>query len=131
MTTYLLDTSILIDVLNQKHNRRQMLEILLLKGDTLACCSVTVTEIYAGMREHERTRTDQLLNSLIYYDVTHAIAKDAGLLKRDYGKQGITLSLPDVTIAAVAIAYRLPLITDNVKHFPMPSLTLYPLPPMP
>ncbi len=125
MTTYLLDTSILIDVLNQKHNRGQMLEALLLKGDTLACCSVTVTEIYAGMREHERTRTDQLLTSLTYYEVTRSIARDAGLLKRDYGKQGVTLSLPDVTIAAVAIAHGLSLITDNARHFPMPSLMLY------
>ena len=51
----------------------------------------------------------------------------AGLLKRDYAKKGTHLAVTGVTIAAVAIHNRLPL-TDNIKHFPMPDLTLYPLP---
>ena len=56
------------------------------------------------------------------------MAKRAGLLKRDYSKKGLTLSLPDTTIAAVALEYNLILITDNVKHYLMPQLKLYPLP---
>ena len=38
------------------------------------------------------------------------------------------LSLADVTIAAVAMVNRLALATDNVKHYPMPELEIYPLP---
>jgi predicted nucleic acid-binding protein len=33
-----------------------------------------------------------------------------------------------VTIAAVALANRTPLLTDNVKHFPEQGLELWPLP---
>jgi tRNA(fMet)-specific endonuclease VapC len=131
MTTYLLDTSIVIDVLNQKRNRQPFLENLVLQGDVLACCAVTITEIYAGMRDHERPRTDQFLDSLDYFDVTRAVAKDAGLLKRDWSKKGVTLALSDVTIAAVAIANNLTLLTDNTKHFPMPGIRLLPLPATP
>jgi predicted nucleic acid-binding protein len=43
-------------------------------------------------------------------------------------KKGHTLSLPDVTIAAVALTHGLTLLTDNRKDFPMPELALYSLP---
>jgi predicted nucleic acid-binding protein len=41
---------------------------------------------------------------------------------------GRTLSLPDVTVAAVALMHDLILLTGNVKEFPMPELQIYPLP---
>ena len=128
MAVYLLDTSVIIDVLNQKRNRSQLLESLILQGDLLGCCSVNITEVYAGMRDHERGKTDLLLNSLDYYEVTREIASTAGLLKRDWAKKGFTLTYTDVTIAAVAIMHNMTLITDNTKHFPMPNITFYPLP---
>ena len=42
--------------------------------------------------------------------------------------RGRTLSIPDVIIAATALAYRLVLMTDNRKDFPMPQLAIFPLP---
>jgi predicted nucleic acid-binding protein len=128
MTTYLLDTSVIIDVLNGKRNRDQLLKGLLSQGDMLACCAVNVSEVYAGMRPKEEAKTEALLQSLEYYEINWNVAKQAGLLKRDYGKKGQTLSLTDTTIAAVALEYNLTLITDNVKHYPMPQLKMYPLP---
>ena len=128
MTTYLLDTSVIIDVLNGKRNRDALLKDLLSQGDLLACCAVNVSEVYAGMRPKEEAKTEALLQSLEYYEISWDVAKQAGLLKRDYSKKGITLSLPDTTIAAVALEYNLTLITDNLKHYPMPQLKLYPLP---
>ena len=41
---------------------------------------------------------------------------------------GTPLNLGDVIIAAVAIHDGLTLLTDNTKDFPMPNLSLYPLP---
>lgn len=38
------------------------------------------------------------------------------------------IAQPDVTIAAVTLANRLTLVTDNRKHFPMPELQLLQLP---
>jgi predicted nucleic acid-binding protein len=51
----------------------------------------------------------------------------AGLLKRDYGRKGVTLATTDATIAAVTIHHELTLITDNLKHYPMKEMSLYPL----
>ena len=50
------------------------------------------------------------------------IAKHAGRLKFEWSRKGVTLSTPDTTIAAVALAHQLILITDNRKHYPMPDL---------
>lgn len=127
MTTYLLDTSVIIDVLNGKRNREALLKGLLSQGDMLACCAVNISEIYAGMWPKEEAKTEALLQSLDYYEISWEVAKRAGLIKRDYSKKGQTLSLTDTTIAAVALEYNLTLITDNVKHYPMPQLKLYPL----
>jgi predicted nucleic acid-binding protein len=128
MTTYLLDTSVIIDVLNGKRNRDTLLKSLLSQGDLLACCAVNISEVYAGMRPKEETKTEAFLQSLDYYEINWEVAKRAGLLKRDYSKKGQTLSLADTTIAAVVLEYSLTLITDNVKHYPMPQLKLYQLP---
>ena len=49
-------------------------------------------------------------------------------LQNRWRKKGHTLSLPDVTIAAVALTHGLTLLTDNRKDFPMPELALYSLP---
>lgn len=69
-----------------------------------------------------------MLHSLLLYPITFSVAELAGRLKRDYSKRGRTLSIPDTTVAAVAIHYGVPLITDNVKDFPMKDLTIYSLP---
>lgn len=81
MNTYLLDTSVIIDVLNGKRARDTLLLRLLLEGHLLACCAVNVTEVYAGMRPHEQVRTDVLVDSFQYIEITKAIAKHAGRLK--------------------------------------------------
>lgn len=124
---YLLDTNIIIDALNARRNRPLQLQELIGKGNTLACCSINVTEVYAGMVRGEETTTQKLLESFEFYPVTFSVARLAGLLKRDYGKRGRTLTVPDVTVAAVAIHNEIPLITDNGKDFPMRELQLYSL----
>ena len=128
MATYLLDTSIIIDALNNRRGRREFLLDLVKQGNLLACCPINVTEVYAGMRPKEETATEEFLRSLEYYHVTWPVARLAGLLKRDYGRKGTTLSVADTTIAAVALVHELTLMTDNVKDFPMKDLSLYPLP---
>lgn len=125
--TILLDTSVLIDVLNDRNGRRELLVELLDAGHILACCAVTIAEVYAGMRPNERKQTEEFLASLEYAETGRATAQRAGLLKAAWTKKGTTLSLPDVLIAAVAIENEYALATDNRKHFPMTELELLPL----
>jgi hypothetical protein len=126
--TYLLDSDVIIDALNGKKDRHVLLDGLLRERRLLACCAINVTEIYAGVRPHEEERTREFIDCLSYYLVTREVAREAGLLKRHWSRKGTTLSLADATIAAVALAYELPLITGNAKHYPMPELRLVPLP---
>lgn len=125
MKVFLPDTNILIDALNGKRGRQEMLRNLVLQGHRLACCPVTVAELYSGMRPHEAPRTEQLLSSLVWYDISRPVARSAGRLRFDWARQGFTLSLADTLIAATALENGLTLITDNRKHFPMPELSLY------
>jgi predicted nucleic acid-binding protein len=128
VASYLLDTSVIIDALNDKRNRRNLLLDLLRQGHLLACCSVNVTEVYAGLRPKEEKATEEFLRSLEYYHVTWPVSRLAGLLKRDHARKGVAITVSDATIAAVALAHQLTLLTDNVKDFPMKELALYPLP---
>ena len=103
MATYLLDTSVIIDTLNDKRNRGAMLDRLAREGNTLACCAVNVAEVYAGMRPHEAAATDRFLKSLDYYELTWEVARTAGHLKYQQARKGRTLSIADMMVAAVAL----------------------------
>ena len=128
MAIFLLDTSVVIDALNRKRGRWQLLKGLVEAGETLACSAITVMEIYAGLRPHESVTTQAFLDGFEHYTVDRELGRYAGLLKNEWAKQGRTLSAPDVVIAATALVHRLVLMTDNRKDFPMPQLALYPLP---
>ncbi len=127
MSTYLLDTSILVDALRGVRGRAESLERLVESGHLLACSAITVAEIFAGMKAKEREETVALLDSLEHYDITRPIAERAGLLRRDWSAQGKTLALADLLIASVALTHGLILITDNTKDFPMEELRLHDL----
>jgi predicted nucleic acid-binding protein len=124
----LLDSSVIFDHLNGRFGRTKFLEQVMDQGHVFACCAVNFTEVYAGLRQGEEDRTGAFLNSLEFLPVTPKIARQAGLLRRDWQKKGHTLSYTDVTIAAVSLSNGAPLLTDNRKHFPMPELQLIPLP---
>jgi len=128
MATYLLDTTVIIDAINEKKNRNAILIGLVEQGHILACCPINVAEVYAGLRPKEEQKTAALLRSLQLYPITFPVAELAGKLKRDYGHKGKTLTIPDAIIAAVALHYQLILITDNPKDFPMPALPSLRLP---
>jgi predicted nucleic acid-binding protein len=128
MAQFLLDTSVIVDVLNNKRGRPALLRELLEGDHVLACCAINVTEIYTGMRPAEETATQRFVESLRYYPVSLSAARLAGEIKREQARRGRTLNLGDVIIAAVAIHHNLTLMTDNVKDFPLQELQLYPLP---
>jgi predicted nucleic acid-binding protein len=128
MATFLLDTSVIIDALNNKRGRPALLIELLKTGHVLACCPINVTEVHVGLRPKEEAATEVFLASLRYVPITYSAARLAGEYKRNYARKGVTLNLGDVIIAAVAVESGLTLLTDNLKDFPMENLSLYPLP---
>lgn len=128
MATLLLDSSVIFDTLNGKRGRRDYLNGLLAQGNLLACCPINITEIYTGLRDYEKEKTEEFINSLEFFPITREISQRAGLIRREWRQKGQTLSFTDASLAAVAIEHGLPFLTDNTKHFPMPELQLFPLP---
>ena len=128
MATFLLDTSVIIDTLNNRRGRPAYLLELVKAGHVLACCPINITEVYAGMRPKEQAATEELFASLQHFPIAPPAARLAGEFKREYARKGITLNLGDVMIAAVAMHNELTLFTDNVKDFPMEKLSLHPVP---
>jgi predicted nucleic acid-binding protein len=126
--TYLLDTNVLLDVLNDRYGRPQLFAQISQQDILLACCAINVTEVYMGMRPGEEDKTEKFLRSLEFYPVTWEVSQLAGDLYRQWRKKGHTLGFADVTIASVALTHKLVLVTENQKHFPMPELQLLPLP---
>jgi predicted nucleic acid-binding protein len=124
----LLDTSVIIDALNRKRDRWQLIEALVESGETLACSAMTVMEIYAKLRPHESVTTQAFLAGHEHYPMDRELGRCAGLLKNEWAKQGRTLSTPDVIIAATALIHKFVLMTDNRTEFSMPHLAMYSLP---
>jgi predicted nucleic acid-binding protein len=122
---YLLDTTAIIDYLRDKSSVPELLEKLCSEGGLLGCSPVNIVETYTGMKGKEKGETDQFLNSLECYEIDREIANLAGDLKRKYSRKGITLSTPDVLIAATAIKKHLILVTNNPKHFPIEGLMVF------
>lgn len=127
MTRFLLDTTFLIDVLNERRGRYEVMKSLAAQHE-LACCAINVTEVYSGMRGREAVRTEALLRSLEFIPIRIEAAKLAGELRQIWSRKGKTFSVPDMVIAALCITESLTLVTDNRKDFSMPELTLHPLP---
>jgi len=98
------------------------------EGSEMACCSINVTEVYAGLRPGEETKTEALLAGLEPYELSGLDARFAGKLKSSWARRGRTLTLEDTIVAAIAIERGCARVTDNCKDFPMPEVQLYPLP---
>jgi predicted nucleic acid-binding protein len=125
---FLLDTSVLIDVLRLRRGRRELLAGLVNGGHTLATTALNVAELYAGMRPEEEARTEEFLDLLDCYALTALTGRLAGSVKYRYARKGRTLTLADTIVAAIAMERRCTLMTDNRKDFPMPELDCYDLP---
>jgi len=124
VANYLLDTTVIIDCLRGRKKAVDFLTKIAFDGSVVGCCAINTAEVYAGMRENEKLITKRFLDSLEYYEITRNSAELAGGYKREYTEKGITLSLSDVMIAAVAISNNLILVTDNLRHYPMPELNI-------
>jgi len=87
MAVLLLDTSVIIDALNGRKGRDEFLDGLLAQRNLLACCSINVTEVYAGILPREAAATEEFLRSLKFYEVTWDVARLAGELKNRWSKK--------------------------------------------
>jgi predicted nucleic acid-binding protein len=114
----LVDTSVLIDHLRGNPGAAEVLEATRAAGP-LHASEITRLEVLAGMRADEEVSTRPLFSALVWHPVDAAIAEQAGALGRQWLPSHHTIDTADLAIAATAQQLGVPLLTMNVRHFPM------------
>ena len=120
----IVDTDIAIDFLRQREYARELL-ILWANNGFLAVSTLTHLEIYQGMKTGEEKATDTFLEGLVSVDVDVPLARKAGILLRELRSKGKTIGIADAIIAATALQIGVPLLTNNVEHYPFPGLQVF------
>jgi len=115
------DTDIVIDYLRGHEYAKRLSEHFQALG-LIAVSAITHLEVYAGMRPKEEESTKAFLDGLVSIDVDTAVARRAGDLIKGLSLRGITISPADGIIAATAEMLGVPLLTNNVDHYPFPHL---------
>jgi predicted nucleic acid-binding protein len=129
MSRFLLDSDVIIWHLRGKKEVTEMLRDLQRFG-LPACSPLSILEVQLGVKKGEEEKTDRFLKSLRIFDVNMEIASKAAQFIRERKSKGITLDLPDSVIAATCILHELILVTCNKKHYPIPGIEFYPVPPI-
>jgi predicted nucleic acid-binding protein len=119
MGLILLDTSILIDHLRGNPAAGEALDEAASEGHGLVVSTLTVVELMAGMRSHERTATGSLMDALTTVDVDDEISQRAGELARRFRSSHQGVGVVDYVIGATAQHLDAALWTRNLRHFPM------------
>jgi len=121
---YLFDTDVLIAYLRGYPQAVELLKDLAAQRFDFLTSPVAIIEIEAGIRDTEKAKTYELLDTFEVCTVDRPIAHLAGSFLRKYRKKGVTSGLADVIIAATAVTHHLTLVTYNTSHYPMSELQI-------
>lgn len=117
----ILDTDITIDFLRRREYAQKLLKSWAEEG-LMAISTLTHLEIYQGMKTGEEELTNAFLDGLISVAVDIPIARRAGTMLRGLRSKGMTIGIADAIIAATALQFGTPLLTNNIEHYPFPDL---------
>jgi predicted nucleic acid-binding protein len=117
-----LDTTVLIDALRgrpvvQRLRKREAAE-------RPWVCAINVEEVLRGARDADEAIVMHFLEGMRVAPLGREEGRRAGRWRKEYARQGITLSQADCLIASAAVTIGARLATGNPKHFPMPELDL-------
>ena len=117
----LVDTDIAIDFLRRREYAQKLLANWADEG-LLAISTLTHLEIYQGMKAGEEGATNAFLDGLISVVVDIPIARRAGMMLGELRSKGLIIGIADAIIAATALQFGAPLLTNNVEHYPFSNL---------
>ncbi len=113
----LADTSILIDYFRKSDKSNSKL-FALNELDHIICISViTEYEIYSGAPEPQVAYWRNFLKDVMVLDFDSTMADEAVKITKSLKRQRKLIDIPDLFIAATALASNLPIATLNKKHF--------------
>ncbi len=114
--SYILDTTVLVDVLRGDAAALSFLESL---PEVPTCSEITRVEVMRGLRSGERGVAERLFHALHWEPVHEDIARIAGEQGRKHRRAHYGIATGDLIVAATAEFLGLPLATSNVRDFPM------------
>lgn len=121
---YLLDSTAVIDWLKGRRRAVELLQRLALSDDILGVNALVIAEAYSGVADHELAATERLLDGFEFWPIDEHAARMAGRYRHTYARQGRVCQVADMMIGSHAIRLGAVLITENVRAFPMPELTI-------
>ena len=88
----------------------------LIIADRVVLCGVVEMELYAGLREGERTRLEARFAALRFIETARDDFWRAGQVLNGLRRSGVTIPSPDALIAALCLRHGL-LLLENDAHF--------------
>lgn len=128
MSSYLLDTDAVIDYLIGIPATVSLIQGLHADGEVLGVCAVVLAEVYSGLRPRDHTKAHPLLSALQFLPTSPEAAQQAGRWRYAYVRRGRPLATTDVLVAATAAEHGATIVTGNRADYPMPELSVLPLP---
>lgn len=121
MAKYLLDTNILIYLINEKPQSIAQ-KIMKCKLNELTTSSIVVSELLFGIekskhKENNLKALKKVLSFLTIYDFGYNEAKAYAIIRADLEQRRQLIGAMDMLIAATAMANKLVLVTNNQKEF--------------
>ena len=115
-TKVILDTGVIFDFFVDGDYADNIEKLLKEKRAVLS--AITLFELFNGVTNNKHIEDRKNFVSLCdVYSLTADIALQASNLYTSLKKSGKTIQNEDILIAATAIYYNLPILTDNQKHF--------------
>jgi len=111
----LVDACVAIDFLRGSDAARAVID----DADVLVASEVTRFELLAGVKPDESDDVEAFADAVEWLVVDEDVSRRAGSLARTYRQSHSGIDDADYLIAATALEFDLPLLTRNVRHFPM------------
>lgn len=126
---YLIDTCIVVDHLRGYVDAYEWFKRITIQTETpqLACSVITVAELLSGLSTEapkSEEAVTKLLSQIDIIPVCRDIACSAGMYVRKW-RASHGVGLADALIAATACYLGVPLITRDLRHYPMPEIKTY------
>lgn len=118
----IVDTDVLIDVMQGDSKVTRKIAVLEEEGTPLAISTVSLFELFHGLErvqdtEQRRQRIEAVLDGKPTREATSPIMKKAGRIDGQRTANGQAIGMGDTIIAATGIVHEEPVLTRNVDHF--------------
>ncbi len=116
----ILDTTFFIDLLRNDSQAAKKVEELEEKNIKIATTTITVFELWQGLRSSEPDKLrilNGIIDSIKVYPLDLQSAKNAGHISNQLKKNGQMIDSEDALIAGIAIEQKEEILTRNIKHF--------------